>query len=585
MKRSFRAAFTLLLASAALLAASALSAAAPSYMDVKGVKAGMSGYGLTVFKGTEPERFDFTVIAVTKGDGGLSDLILVRVSGRNMEQSGGIAAGMSGSPCYISDKLVGALSHVLEGPDSDYGIITPMAEMVKVLEAGKLASVPERLKVEGYGSFVQAATPIWVSGLGERALAGLKDKLSAKGIALAPLPALGQGLTTIGKPDFKAGSAVAVQVSYGGIEAGALGTLTWTDGKSFLAFGHPFMSLGSVEIPMSQSEVLAVLPSDSFPFKMGTFEKPSATVTEDRTTAIAGVIGSSPAMVDVSVKVTDMQTGRKREASFKAVADARILADLISSSALSVCDSSLMRVGEGTSYLSILIEASGKRMLREDMVWSGSDVAAEVTMEVSDMIAALMENDVEEPDITSVEIILDIAPARLTAVITGIELPEGGFTPGVAAQVGVTLRPFRAEAYTRYVEVTIPEGSPAGEIEVYVRGGSSEEESETVGIYDKLGDTGGLGVAELLGKLETSDQNNGLVIEIRYIEKYGQESGSDDEASEAEYTAEEAVETDGIDGQYDGYGFYDEAHEPYHTEKALVQSVVSGSASGNSQVR
>lgn len=580
MKTPVRAALSILLASAIVLAISALSAAAPSYLDVKSIKAGMSGYGLTVFKGTEPERFDFTVIAVTKGDGGLSDLILVRVSGKNMELSGGIAAGMSGSPCYISDKLVGALSHVLEGPDSDYGIITPMAEMVKVLEAGKLASSPVRIELVGYGSFVQAATPIWVSGLNERALSGLTAKLSAKGIALAPLPALVQGLTTIGKPDFKAGSAVAVQVSYGGIEAGALGTLTWTDGRSFLAFGHPFMSLGSVEIPMSQSEVLAVLPSNSFPFKMGTFEKPTATVTEDRTTAIAGVIGTAPAMVDVSVKVTDMQTGRKREASFKAIPDARVLADLVSSTALSVCDSALMRVGEGTSYLSILIEAAGKRMLREDMIWSGSDVAAEVTMEVADMIAILMENDVEQPSIGLIEIILDIAPARLTAVIAGIKLPEEGFTPGVPARLGVVLRPFRAEAYTRYVEVTIPDGSPAGEIEVYVRGGSSEEESETIGIYDKLGKTGGLGISELLGKLETSDQNNGLVIEIRYIEKYGQQPGYE------EGVPEEAQGPGFAEGQSnEGYDFYDEADEPYHTERVLVQRVVSGSASGISQVR
>ena len=566
MRASIRAAFGFLLATALVLAASALLAAAPSYMDVKGIKAGMTGYGLTVFKGTEPERFDFTVIAVTKGDGGLSDLILVRVSGKNIELSGGIAAGMSGSPCYISDKLVGALSHVLEGPDSDYGIITPMAEMVKVLEAGRLASSPGSIELEGYGSFVQAATPIWVSGLGERALSGLAAKLSAKGIALAPLPALGQGLTTIGKPDFKAGSAVAVQVSYGGIEAGALGTLTWTDGRSFLAFGHPFMSLGSVQIPMSQSEVLAVLPSDGFPFKMGTFEKPAATVTEDRSTAIAGVIGSAPAMVDVLVKVTDMQTGRKREASFKAIPDARVLADLVSSSALSVCDSALMRVGEGTSYLSILIEAAGKRMLREDMVWSGSDVAAEVTMEVADMVAVLMENDVEEPEISSIEITLDIAPARLTAVIAGIELPEEGFTPGVPVQLGVVLRPFRAEAYTRYVEITIPEGSPAGEIEVYVRGGSSEEESETVGIYDKLGKTGGLGVGELLGKLETSDQNNGLVIEIRYIEKYGQEPAGEEIPPESEELAGQAEEQGLAEDQpYDAYSYFDEDDEPYHT--------------------
>ncbi|HOS51080.1 MAG TPA: SpoIVB peptidase S55, partial [Bacillota bacterium] len=68
-----------------LLLAFCVSASAPVFMDPKDVKAGMTGYGLTVFWGDEPETFDFSVIAVTKGDTSLADMILVKVSGQKID--------------------------------------------------------------------------------------------------------------------------------------------------------------------------------------------------------------------------------------------------------------------------------------------------------------------------------------------------------------------------------------------------------------------------------------------------------------------------------------------------------------------
>jgi hypothetical protein len=37
--------------------------------------------------------------------------------------------------------------------------------------------------------------------------------------------------------------------------------VTWVEGNSLLAFGHPFLSMGPVDMPMARADVLTVLPS------------------------------------------------------------------------------------------------------------------------------------------------------------------------------------------------------------------------------------------------------------------------------------------------------------------------------------
>ena len=47
-----------------------------------------------------------------------------------MEQTGGIAHGMSGSPVYINGKLVGAVAYGWGFADGTIGMITPIEDMV-----------------------------------------------------------------------------------------------------------------------------------------------------------------------------------------------------------------------------------------------------------------------------------------------------------------------------------------------------------------------------------------------------------------------------------------------------------------------
>src|SRR3954454_2388483 len=73
------------------------------HMRVSEVRAGMKGYGLSVFKGTKLERFDVEVLSVLKNFNPKYDVVLITCKGANLEHTGAIA-GMSGSPIYLKDE-------------------------------------------------------------------------------------------------------------------------------------------------------------------------------------------------------------------------------------------------------------------------------------------------------------------------------------------------------------------------------------------------------------------------------------------------------------------------------------------------
>ena len=101
----------------------------PKIMPLSEVKAGMTGYALTVFKGTKPEPFKLHVVSVLRNFLPKEDVILIRADDPRVEFSG-IVAGMSGSPVYIDGKLVGAIAYAWSFSKEPLGGVTPIETML-----------------------------------------------------------------------------------------------------------------------------------------------------------------------------------------------------------------------------------------------------------------------------------------------------------------------------------------------------------------------------------------------------------------------------------------------------------------------
>ena len=297
-------------------------------IDVSELRPGMKGHGMTVFSGVEPENFDVEVIGTIRRGGQLGDMVLVRVSGAAVEAAGGVAEGMSGSPVYVDGKLAGAIAYVFPGSDHFVAGVTPIADMLRLLD------YPDGLDVsdapDGLGAFeevpagARAAASLVVSGLSGRALGRLSKALEQSGTTVRPAVGFGMGAVgpervgrtgSAGPAEIKPGSAIALQLAQGDVEITAFGTVTYVEGDRFLAFGHPVLGNGTTDLAASGALVHGVIKSDSTPFKVLSSTGWVGTFTQDRLSGVAGRLGRRARMIPVSVTVVDTETGRERTMS------------------------------------------------------------------------------------------------------------------------------------------------------------------------------------------------------------------------------------------------------------------------------
>src|SRR5207245_864526 len=123
------------------LLAPAPPARAQEIIPFSEIKTGMKGIGKTVFNGTKIDDFQVEVIGTLERIAPQRNLILVRLSGGPLANTG-VLAGMSGSPVYFNDRLAGAVAYTWGFAREPVAGVTPIQEMLQVEDHETPASGP-----------------------------------------------------------------------------------------------------------------------------------------------------------------------------------------------------------------------------------------------------------------------------------------------------------------------------------------------------------------------------------------------------------------------------------------------------------
>ena len=116
------------------------------------------------------------------------------------------------------------------------------------------------------------------------------------------------------------GTSVSMQLTRGDYSLAAAGTVTFRDGNKIYAFGHPFLSLGSSDLPMSESHVITVVPNINNSFKLAVPDAMVGSMTQDRATGVYGSLGRAPKMIPVKINVRTSR-GQTETLNFEVVKD------------------------------------------------------------------------------------------------------------------------------------------------------------------------------------------------------------------------------------------------------------------------
>jgi hypothetical protein len=459
------------------------------------VKPGMKAVAWTVFSGTEPEPVPIEIIGISKNMWGpRQDIILAKMLGKALRTN--VAKGMSGSPVYIGGKLIGALSLGLSqfSPDAICGI-TPIELMLEIDANDRSrpgdARTPEKASnrpagngngdaaafnaFDGVPALVPIDSPLAFSGISNdtfRTFAPMFQRLG-----MNTVQGIGGTGTHNTKPapgwekSLNPGDSVATILVDGDLGISAFGTVTYNDGKRVLAFGHPLFNLGPVNMPLAKSEVVMVLASAFQPTKIANATEIVGALRQDRHSGIMGELGATSPMIPVSLKVRSLDPKEKvlgeKDYHFNVMVHQKWTPTLMMLALYNTISQLNEFSDEATYRLNGKVELGGTHNISLATMMSAGDAPMPapmaLTLWLGDKFNRLYLNNVNMPDVKTVNLSVDLVPERRVAAIENAWVPNTELQPGDEVAVKVSLRPYRGEPIQREVKVKIPEGMARGD--------------------------------------------------------------------------------------------------------------------------
>jgi hypothetical protein len=479
-------------------------------MPISEIRAGMKGYGLTVFQGLKPDRFDIRVISVLHNFLPKQDIILVQSDDPRLIHSG-IVAGMSGSPIYIEGRLAGALSYGWHFAKDPIAGVTPIEAMMAELKRplrGRLATpvaeaaneprnqrrslddviarhheVNDRspmlarlplppLPEGGEPRLVRASVPLSLAGFGAAAFSELSRALEP--FHVVPLQAGGAGRGNSGPSRFEDGGSIAVELIRGDVSAAGTGTVTRVEGDKVLAFGHPMFNVGEIYLPIATAEIHTFMSALSSSFKMASPLREIGSLIQDRQSGIIGDTSQRADMIPVHVKVGG--PNRPVEDFHFEVVRHRFLTPMLASTVVAnAAQNAASDVADATITVRSNLAVRGYKPLEvTDQIYSPDGVSPRTLASATGLkaIGDILFNPFTPANLDRIDIDVDVDYKADVAEIVGVSLNSDDLSPGSRPNLYVTLRPYAGQEYVKAIPFDVPRALAGQTVKVVVTAGS-----------------------------------------------------------------------------------------------------------------
>ena len=473
------------------------------FYPLESIQPGQTGYGKTVFEGTRVDTFEVEILGVLQNVGPKQNMILARLSGGPIARTG-VFAGMSGSPVYIEDKLIGAVAYAFPFAKEPFAGITPIREMVdifkekpetrprrvhrvnpyKMYDVAQLPSFlshfelpqffvePSLTRRQDLGRLQPIATPLNLSGFSPRSIQQFSSQLQLLGL----VPVRGMGTARMEANEdtpLQAGSTIVVQLVRGDIDVSASGTATHIEGDRIYGFGHPFLSVGYTDLPLNKGAVLTIIPNLMTSEKVSATLEPIGSIKQDRATGILGVVGEESQLIPVRLR---LHTSRNevKELNFEVVTDNFLTPFLMTFTVHSSIVSSERSIGGQTIQVKCTISIKGQSDINFE-----SSVSDLVSSSVFAALAAaspvnfLLNSGFEELVMEKIDIEITAVEQTSEATVEKVWQDRLEVEAGEEVHLTVFLRQANGDTMVKNYPVKIPEEISPGPLKIVVADGMS----------------------------------------------------------------------------------------------------------------
>ena len=520
----------------------------PSLYPLEDLRPGMKGIARTVFTGTEPQEFGLEILGVLPGfTGPRQSTIIARLNGENVDKTG-VFAGMSGSPVFIDGRLVGAIAYSFPFSKEAICGITPIQQMIDIFEPGnekqrrttearatsftELASAEwkPRLPKSNFsttsliapvtagsplaplmGQQMQPiATPVVFSGISQESLSLFSAELTRSGL----LPVSGVGgsaaITPLEPFDEKTltpGTSVSVQLVRGDYSVAASGTVTFRNGDRIYAFGHPFLSLGGSDMPMTESSVVTVIPNAYNSFKLAVPGRMVGAISQDRATGIFGQLGHAPRMIPVKV---NLHTSRDRteQFSYEVVSDEFLTPLLVNITVFNTIATHERSVGESTIAINGSIVVDGQSPITVQRRFSSANAAVLAAGSIATPVSALIGSGFDEVNIKSIVVDIDSSEDKRAATLERISLDRTEVGRGEQVEIQAYVRTDSGKHFVERIPVQIPADAPSGPLMIMIGDGATLQDASAARVFVPRD------LTQLVGAINKTRKNDRLYLRL-----------------------------------------------------------------------
>ena len=445
----------------------------PELFPLSQVRPGLQGYAYTIFSGDKVEKFDLEVIGVMDNFlGPKQSIILVELKGPQAEHSG-VVAGMSGSPVYFEGKLAGALSLKLGifTKDAVAGV-TPIQDVLNAVAqptgsqlSAQALSVPSdassRFGLPSGAALEPIESPLVFSGIDPLAIQRFAKDLQGYGFVVA------QGGTSAPRADdakLAAGDMAGMVFVRGDMSINSACTVTAVRGDQVFLCGHPLMSLGDIQMPMSRSRVVMTLSSSLASTKIVTIGGDIGTITGDHLTAVTGKLGPSPRMIPMDLAI--LSHGREAKLHIELMDQAKLTPLLVAITTFSGVTQNFLYGDGATLHYSGDIFLTGHPSVHvENTIAPGDSLGSDgfpIAIAMQNAFSRIYNNTFEPAKIDHISLRVESSPGRTSFHIESAWLEKGEAAPGENLRIRALIRPYRGPSRVEETTIHIPEQAARG---------------------------------------------------------------------------------------------------------------------------
>ena len=502
--------------------------AGPETYPLSKVQRGQTGYGMSTFAGTKPERYTFEVISVVRNMLPKQDIILFKSDDPKVTPSG-VWRGMSGSPLYIDNKLVCAVSYawsfnkiamggctpidymktdgdtfrrrapVTNGVNGtkivqpvaatmdDWRRITPKVDVADALAAlgpankSWLLSAPLPTPLpkppQHDGQTMTASVPLAVAGFSAPAFNVLSQLFDDSGLTPVRAGGTAGGPTEEGPKQFTPGGAIAVELIRGDMAAAGTGTVTHMDGSKVLAFGHPMFGNGEWYAPVSTAYVHTVITSMQSAFVVASPKHEIGSLVQDRQASILADTTLRSPMIPVDITVTTTSGKQVTKGAFHAeILDNKFLTPAVAGAAVMNAINYYLPDREPvTARVESMVRIKGSDPISFVDYMYSNDGAASVmgTVRGLRVLVPLLMNPYAPVKVERIDVKVDLRYELNFGELKEVRVPTAELLPGQRNLVEVRMTTYDGKDIIEQVPVDVPANLAGAIVQLEVTAGDS----------------------------------------------------------------------------------------------------------------